>query len=255
MDSFEELVESAERQPFKGWDFSYLRGRYIEARPCWDYRRLVLGRLGGAKSLLDLGTGGGEFLSSLGRLPSATCTTEGYGPNTRVALANLRTRGADVVKTWCDDNGTKPQRGALPFRTACFDIVIDRHESYIADEVYRVLKPGGTFITQQVGHGNNEDLRSAFHVPGRPVSRRLAEAVGELEASGFRVLAKNECVLMSRFLDVGAVVYLLKAIPWEVPGFSVSKFEKELREIHSVILKEGGFYVTTARFVVVAAKA
>jgi len=254
MDTFEELVSAAEREPFQGWNFAYIRGRYEQAQPSWNYHELVLERLGRATSLLDLGTGGGEFLSSLGRLPPTACATEGYPPNTKVALANLRSRGVSIVQTFCEDEWRMHRRGALPFRTESFDLVIDRHESYIPEEVLRVLKKTGQFVTQQVGERNNAELRQLFGVSERTPAWNLARATDELDATGFRVLARGESIARSRFLDVGAVVYLLKAVPWDFPDFSTSRFEKELREIHSVILQKGSFDVTTARFYLVASK-
>lgn len=252
--TFEELVLAAEKKPFKGWDFSYLRGRYEQGRPGWDYRELVQQRLRDAASLLDLGSGGGEFLASLGRMPRTACATEGYRPNTKVAQARLRPYGVNVVETWCDDNGTEQQRGALPFVGESFDLVIDRHESYLPGEVMRVLKPGGQFVTQQVGDTNNSELRQLFQSPDRLNNWNLERATEELEAVGFRILDSGQFSFKSRFLDIGALVYYLKAIPWEVPGFSASSFERELREVHSAIARHGSFDVTTTRFYLAASK-
>ena len=38
----------------------------------------------------------------------------------------------------------------LPFADNSFDLVLNRHDSYDVNEVRRVLKPGGYFITQDV---------------------------------------------------------------------------------------------------------
>jgi hypothetical protein len=72
------LVKDAERQPFSGWDFSYLAGCFVEVKPSWDYFVIVRERMKGAKSMLDLGTGGGERLSSLHPFPAETYATEGF---------------------------------------------------------------------------------------------------------------------------------------------------------------------------------
>ena len=253
MGTFEDLVSSAWCGPFHGWDFSCISGRYEEGQTRWDYRRLVLERLRKAKAILDLGTGGGEFLSSLGPMPAAACATEGYHPNAGLALANLRPRGVGVVETRTDDNGTIPQRGALPFRDLAFDLVFDRHEVCVPSEVRRVLKAEGVFVTQQVGDGNNVELRRLF---GSPAGGHwnLARAAEELEAAGLRVLEKGESSAKSRFVDVGALVYYLKAVTLEVPGFSVARFENELRRAHETTTDRGHFEVTTERFYVVASR-
>jgi len=252
--SFEELVSAAEKTPFKGWDFSLLKGRYVEAEPSWSYRALVSSRLVGAKSLLDLGTGGGEPLSSLRPVPPVACATEGYRPNTKVALAALKPLGVELVETWCDNNGTTPQRGELPFRDCVFDLVIDRHESYVPREVRRVLRPGGLFITQQVGDGNMAEIHRLFRSPLREARWDIRVAKEELEDVGMRVRAGDAWSGTTRFLDVGALVYLLRAVPWEVPSFSSSKFEGELRQVHLQIMERGAFEVTATRFYIVASR-
>jgi hypothetical protein len=49
---------------FSGWDFSYIKGRMIEDKLSWDYKNIVENNIIGKESLLDMGTGGGEFLCS-----------------------------------------------------------------------------------------------------------------------------------------------------------------------------------------------
>jgi hypothetical protein len=58
-------------RPFSGWDFSYLTEtrRMMEAPLPWSYAGIVLPRLRSARALLDMDTGGGEFLSRLQPLP------------------------------------------------------------------------------------------------------------------------------------------------------------------------------------------
>ena len=36
----------------------------------------------------------------------------------------------------------------MPFADGQFDIVINRHGNYNANEIFRILKPNGLFITQ-----------------------------------------------------------------------------------------------------------
>ena len=43
-----------------------------------------------------------------------------------------------------------------------------------------------------------------------------------LEAAGLSIVYAVDWMGAMRFTDVGAIVYYLRAIPWMVPGFSVS---------------------------------
>ena len=53
---------------------------------------------------------------------------------------------------------------ALPFEDSSFSLVVSRHESYVASEVARVLRPGGLFLTQQLG-GDSNGFRAALGAP------------------------------------------------------------------------------------------
>ena len=94
---FERLLAAAEAYTMEGWDWNALEDRYVEAGPPWDYRAEVTALLPTAHALLDMGTGGGEFLSSLAPLPPECWATEAYPPNIPVAAARLRPLGVRVV--------------------------------------------------------------------------------------------------------------------------------------------------------------
>lgn len=100
---FELLVVEALPQELRGWDFRFLEGRWVEGATSWDYREKVLTYIEGAKVLLDMGTGGGEFLSSLLPLHAQTYATEGYAPNVPLAKARLEPLGVQVVEVGSDD--------------------------------------------------------------------------------------------------------------------------------------------------------
>jgi SAM-dependent methyltransferase len=169
--SYEALVAEAELEPFEGWDFSRLAGRLVEAPVPFDYLAAVRSRLPGVHRLLDLGTGGGEVLSQFAPFPPVTVATEAWRPNAFLAARRLAPLGARVVlvvdapenwETLADPNRAQP---ALPFRDGSFDLIIDRHESYLAAEVFRVLRPGGRFVTQQCGGTHHADLNDQLGLP------------------------------------------------------------------------------------------
>jgi SAM-dependent methyltransferase len=255
MKSFEDLISEAEAWKMEGWDFSTLKDRWVESTTPWDYRAKVLAHLQKSDSLLDLGTGGGEFLSSLHPLPGHTYATEGYLPNVSVARRELEPLGVEVVQTYCDDNADVPQLGSLPFRTGCLDLVIDRHESFVASEVFRVLKPSGVFLTQQVGSENMVELNRLLGAEKPTVGEwSLNVAVRQLEGAGLEVTERQAASLVSWFKDIGAVVCCLKAVPWQIPGFSVQGYLKELRTLDESMREKGGLKVRATRFFVEATK-
>ncbi len=71
-----------------GWDFSHIDGRYTEDVDFpWDYRQVIGEYLTPQKKLLDIDTGGGEFLLSLGHPYENTAATENYSPNVQLCKA------------------------------------------------------------------------------------------------------------------------------------------------------------------------
>jgi SAM-dependent methyltransferase len=247
---FNFLISEAEH-PFSGWDFSYIRDRVVNVPLSWSYTSILLPLVRKVKSLLDMGTGGGEFLSSLAPLPKHTCATEAYEPNVSIAKKILELLGVKVF--YCKD------KEYLPFKDEKFDMIINRHEFYSEKEIYRVLKSNGIFLTQQVGDKNDSKLRMILTGSEKSEDDRkwnLGYAVDKLETIGFEILERQENVTPTRIFDVGAIVYYLKAVPWELPGFSVEKYYKKLMKIHSLINKKGYLELNSNnhRFIIKAKK-
>jgi SAM-dependent methyltransferase len=250
--SYEKLVSEAESASFSGWDFSRMKGRYSEPEPPWNYGVKVKAAVKEVKTMLDMGTGGGEVLSSLGPLPSETYATECWGPNVEVARRRLEPLGVKVVKVESEEH--------LPFDSDFFELVVNRHEEFTAGEVFRVIKPGGVFITQQVGGMNTDELNQLLQkrihgeVTHPNPTWSLANAKTQLKDAGFAIAEGLEATYPSFFFDVGAVVYFLKHAPWEMPDFDTKKYQEPLRELHLKIAREGRLAVTTSRFFVKAAR-
>lgn len=247
-------IDEAAGASFSGWDFSYINrfGGKPEF-PCpWDYEKNVRDRMRNAGSLLDLGTGGGEFLAFLHPFPCRVTATEAYEPNVEVAGKKLEPLGVQVVAT---KEGMQ-EAAPLPFTDLAFDLVINRHESYESREIYRILKPGGRFITQQVGCRDLERLVTIF---GSLSSEEefewdLENAVKFLTEAGFSVLERKEHIAAARFYDIRTVVYFLKVLAWLFPDFDTDSYRKRLENIHLLIKRDGFFEDTCHRFFIVAEK-
>jgi len=259
-ESFEYYLKQAEEASFSGWDFSYImkNGRMMESPLRWNYYNIVLSYLKKSEKMLDMGTGGGEVLSQFAPLPPTTYVTEQYHPNVAVAKKRLEPLGVKVFEV--EEEKAPPYNARLPFKDGFFDLIINRHEAYFPPEVMRVLKPGGHFITQQVGSLTNVTLVQFLLGKTIPIKNwNLKSAVDEVKAAGFKIIQQQEDIQFYRYYDIGTIVYLLKAIPWTLGGFtketfSVEKYRDKLWELH-VKMCEDGFYDTPChRFILVARK-
>lgn len=234
-----------------GWDFSHIQGRYQEEGNLpWDYGQLVRRFLAPDARILDMDTGGGEFLLSLRHPYHLTSVTEAYPPNAALCRETLVPLGIDFHEA----AGNSP----LPFPAWSFDLVLNRHGDYLPDEIFRVLKPGGVFLTQQVGAENDRDLAALLLDPVPPLpfpEQYLATARGKLEEAGFSILEAMEAFPPIRFWDVGALVWFARIIQWEFPGFSVSGCQRQLFKAQEILGRDGEILGTAHRYLLAAVKA
>jgi hypothetical protein len=242
---FNKLVDEALAQSFSGWDFSFVVGRIEEVEPSWNYKDLAKNRISSASALLDMCTGGGEFLDQFQTLPKKTYATEGYSPNVIVAKDRLEPRSVHVVSVESDER--------LPLADNEFDLIINRHGAYSSNEIARISGPAGAiFLTQQVGSNNANGLNEELSAPVEAASWNLHLATAALIEQGFVITYEREEHPVMSFKDIGAVVFYLKAIPWQIPDFEYSKYRHELLDLHERIELHGSFDVSAHRFLVEA---
>jgi hypothetical protein len=80
------------------------------------------------------------------------------------------------------------------------------------------------------------------------------DAAQQMEDAGSHVIERKEEFSITRFHDVGAIVYYLKAVSWEVPDFSIEKYWHQLVEIHHLLQQEGSVDIPFHSFLLVAQK-
>lgn len=233
----------------EGWDFSHIDGRCEEGGDLpWDYDTIVRQHLKPEMKLLDCDTGGGEYLLSLNHPYSNTAATEGYPPNVELCQKKLLPLGIDMRE--CGN----PAR--IPFADASFDIIINRHGAFEPGELFRLLKPGGVFVTQQVGDKNDRDLvRRVLPELPTPMPRlNLAMQRRAFEEAGFDIVKGDEAFRPIRFFDIGAFVWFARIIEWEFTGFTVDRCFDHLLELQQEIEASGVIEGTTHRYLIVARK-
>ena len=255
--SFDDLIAEGASVPVEGWDFSWFEGRATEDRPPWGYARLLGERMSALAGVpgaaaLDLQTGGGEVLATVPSAPPTLVATESWPPNIEVARKNLANLGGRVVAM--DD-----ELDDLPFGDGTFDLVVSRHPVGIRwEEVARVLKPGGSYLSQDVGHGSVAEL-TEFMLGVRPIdddgpNRDPKWSVLAAERAGLVVDDVREFRGRMEFRDIAAVVYFLRKVIWIVPGFTVDRYRDRLRDLHEQIVASGPFVATSVRFLFAAHK-
>lgn len=240
---------SEEKMIFKGWDFSYIGKRKLEETLPWNYDKMVLQYLNINSKLLDMGTGGGEHLLTLNHPYSNTSATEAYPPNFKLCQTTLMPLGINVRQVFNDNY--------LPFKNDAFNIIINRQASFDVSEVYRLLKPNGLFITQQVGDLNNKELRKFLISDFNEIKineHTLKSNLGLIKSKGLTILKSGEYFPSQMFLDVGALVYYAKIIEWEFPNFSVNSCFKQLCELQSIVEEQGFVESKQHRFFIIAQK-
>jgi len=192
-----------------GWDFSRVRD---EREPVpWDYGEVVRRYLRPDDRVLDIGTGGGEQFLEL-----ATSFGRGIGIDFDPGMIRVARENADAKSASHVCFETMDTRH-LRFPDASFDVVLNRHAPTVVAEIVRVLRPGGVFITQQVGRRNTENIHSVF---GFDPTAEWPEDFHDVHARartfsevGCEVMTHGEYDVGYRFLDVESLVFWLKAVP------------------------------------------
>lgn len=199
-------------EPVVGWDLGQLGETVGSAEP-WSYDTLARELLSVSTAVLDMGTGGGEVLARLTDvLPVDTVATEGWEPNVAVARGRLAEVGVAVVPY--DPDGATP----LPFPDGRFDLVLNRHESFDSGEVFRVLRPGGALLTQQVDGRTDREIRALFGSSTTFDGWSVDSAVPALQAAGFEITRREEWTGSWQLHDVDALVRYLAHVPWNLPA-------------------------------------
>ena len=233
-----------------GWDFSHINDRYTEETDLpWNYEQIVRSYLKKEHTLLDIDTGGGEFLLSLGHPYRNTGATEGYAPNVMLCNEALKPLGIDFREM--------RQYDKMPFKSENFDIIINRHGNYDIGELYRTLKPNGYFITEQVGRQNDRELVELLlhNNTELPFPNATLDIQTELfKKYGFRIIRAEEAFRPIGFFDVGALVWFARIIEWEFPGFTVESCFDNLLKAQKLLEKNGSVDGTIHRYLIIAQK-
>lgn len=193
-----------------GWDFIY-RGTTREPVP-WHYSDIVQRYLSPTDVVLDTGTGTGEYLLSL-----ASHFSRGVGIDVdrrKIEAARARlSRGLEKKLSF-----QQMSVDELKFPDEWFDVVLNRHAIVNAEQIARVLRPGGLFLTEQIGPRDAENVCHVFGCAAGGYYRvRADQAVESLVAAfsalGCTVVAHCEYNVTCYYHSIASFVSWLKAVP------------------------------------------
>lgn len=230
--------------PFGGGRSS--RPGHDEEEPPWRWRTLVENLAPMADRVLDLGTGGGEVLAALADvLPEGSVATEGRASTVHRARARLSPLGIEVLEHRSDS-------ARLPVADDSFGLVLCRHAPVDAPEISRVLAPGGTFLTEQVGGDDAQEIRALFGHDAPLPGASLEETVHALTVAGLTVERADAFHGRCEIEDVPALLRSVRRTPWGAPGdLDLDRHRAVLERLHAQLCT-GPFTATVSRYLVQA---
>jgi SAM-dependent methyltransferase len=173
--------------------------------------------------------------------------TESWPPNAERARRLLGDRGVEVMEVAPGE--------PLPFPAQSFELVTSRHPVRPDwPEIARVLVPGGTYLAQHVGPSSAFELIEYFlgPLPDQRSGRDPQLETAAAEAASLTVTDLRSARCRMEFLDIGAVVYILRKCVWWVPDFTVERYRDTLRTLHEQIVAEGSFVAHSRRHLIEA---
>jgi SAM-dependent methyltransferase len=215
--------------------------RRVGAEVPWDYMRRAAELVKSAQHVLDMGAGDGRRFSSICRdFRGYAVATEKWATSAAIAAPLLRPVGINLVRCWSQ---------LLPFLDNCFDLVLNRHEELSPQEVVRVLRHGGSFLTQQWGASWGEIRRFFPRIPA--AADYFPKCVSELRDAGLTVLDACQASTRQAYGGVGDIVTMLLLDGTIIPNFdplgsdleAVVEMERGLTTSEGFVLSECPFIV------------
>jgi len=232
-----------------GWDFSHLKK--TETGKKWDFYKEVLKKVKPGNSILDIGTGGGERILKITKRFKSV-----YGIDHSPSM--ISTANKNLHKTKLKNvNFSLMDSSKLDFPDNFFDIVTDRHCDFNPSEVFRVLKKGGYFLTQQVSEGDQRNIKKAF---GRGQAYGIEDGtlknkyLEKLRKLGFKKINSFEYDSKVTYKTEKDYIFMLRYTP-TIPEFGKRKKDFEIlgKFIEENKTKKG-IETNSKRFMIVAVK-
>ncbi len=231
------LANTSQRQ---GWDFSSMKT--WRAPVDWDYLEEVKKYLNPSSSVLDIGTGGGERFIQLSNI-----FKNGLGVDIDPKMIDIARQNAHAV----DNVEFIVSSEKLARIEKDFDLILNRHAPFNLTAIFNHLKPGGYFITQQVGENNMQNVKKALNQK----HENPTITKNEILKNGLSIVSFQEYDVEYVVKDIESLIFWLKALDMLHADIATNKAIDNV-EILNAILKgnvdEGGFVTNEHRYLVIA---
>lgn len=210
--------------------------------PSYEPHRIIEDYVQDNNHLAVISVDGGNFTSQFEHLPPITYSVE---LNPTKARETLEEKGIKVT--------TFTSQGKMPFKDEKLDVVVNELSNYDKFEMYRILKPGGYLVVDQLGSDNYKEIINMF-IPFKLKGQWNKESCqATLSEIGFEIVDSYEDIGRIRFQSLSAVLAFMKSISPE----RVEKYEQFMNFYADVLkkIKKNQFYeITTHKFMVIARK-
>ncbi|MGD7046355.1 class I SAM-dependent methyltransferase [Jeotgalibacillus proteolyticus] len=232
-----------------GWDFSKLQ--IMSEGVKWDFYEEVKKRCKISDVLLDVGTGGGENALKIASSLLFLIGIDISNGMMETAQSNLKKSKVLNVRFF------QMSSEDLQFTNGFFDIISSCHAPFVSKEVAKVLKIGGTFLTQQVSEADKLNLKKAF---GRGQAFEKTDGdlkdkyIRELRGAGFSDVQYLDYNAVDYYQRPEDLIFLLKHTPI-IPNFGEDEKDFDiLNDFIETNRTNKGICTNSKRFLIIANK-
>jgi hypothetical protein len=235
-DEFDELLAAV--TPRRGWDFSQLNA--LRQPVPWEYSDVAARYLQPADVALDIGTGGGERFRDL-----AGSFAHGLGIDLdpdMIQHAEHASAAPNVEFRVCS--------ARLEGVASAFNVILCRHAPFELEAVAGHLKPGGYFITQQVGERNMASVKAALRQPATSAEFRA----DQITNAGLRLLAFAAYDVEYVVCDIESLIFWLSALDLlhaDFDGSAALASAERLNQILAGNVDDRGFVTNEHRYLAI----
>ena len=145
-----------------GWNFAKINP-LVEHSSSYDYYTEVVKNINPNTKMLDIGCGSAEKAIRFYSLANKVYELDHEEEMLKKAQKNVKKYYEDIPKIKDKFSFFKADSdNSLPFENETFDLVVSRHCGANMNEVYRVLKKGGIFISEDVSNDDCQELKDFF---------------------------------------------------------------------------------------------